>query len=116
MTDPGLPLKRLVFWCAVIAVGLVSLLPRETLPETGLWDKLEHAAAYAILCVIGVVSYPRKRTHLVLLIGLAMYGTALELLQSFVPGREASIADVIANTFGVFIGFAASRFSRNSEG
>ncbi len=109
-------MKRLVFWCAVIAVGLVSLLPRETLPETGLWDKLEHAAAYAILCVIGVVSYPRKRTHLVLLIGLAMYGPALAWLPSFVPGREASIADVIANTFGVVIGFAASRFSRNSEG
>ncbi len=109
-------MKRLGFWCAVIAVGVVSLLPRETLPETGLWDKLEHAAAYAILCVAGVVSYPRKRARLALLIGLAMYGGALELLQSFVPGREASIADVIANTFGVVIGFAASRFRRNSEG
>ncbi len=107
-------MKRLVFWCAVIAVGLVSLLPRETLPETGLWDKLEHAAAYAILCVIGVVSYPRRRTRMALVIGLVACGVALELLQSFVPGREASVADVIANTFGVVIGFAASMLTRRA--
>ena len=105
---------KLVFWCAVIAVGVVSLLPRDALPETGMWDKLEHAATYAILCVIGVVSYPRRRTRLALLIGLAVYGIALESLQSFVPGREASIADVIANVFGVVIGFAASMLTRTA--
>ncbi len=109
-------LKKLVFWCVLIAVGIVSLLPREALPETHLWDKLEHAAAYAILCVIGVVSYPRKRTRWVLLIGLVAFGTALELGQSFVPGREASSADVIANTFGVVIGFAVSMFTRRATG
>ncbi len=99
-----------------MAIGVVSLLPRDALPVTGMWDKLEHAAAYAILCVIGVVAHPRKGTHVVLLIGLAVYGTALELGQSFVPGREASVADVIANTFGVVIGFAASMLTRRDTG
>ena len=100
----------------MIAVGAVSLLPREALPETGMWDKLEHAAAYAILCVIGVVSYPRKRARLALPIGLVLCGAALELLQSFVPGREASIADVIANAVGVVIGFAATTLTRRATG
>ena len=98
----------------MIAVGVVSLLPRDALPVTGMWDKLEHAAAYAILCVIGVVSYPRRRTRWTLPIGLVACGIALELLQSFVPGREASVADAIANTFGVVIGFAASMLIRKA--
>ncbi len=99
--------KQLVFGCAVVVVGGLSLLPQEVLPETGVWDKLEHAIAYAALCVIGAIAYPRKLARSKLLLGLVLYGVALEALQSFVPGRVASIADVTANTLGVVVGFMA---------
>ena len=99
--------KQLVFGCAVVVVGGLSLLPQEVLPETGVWDKLEHTVAYAALCVIGAIAYPRKLARSKLLLGLVLYGVALEALQSIVPGRVASIADVSANTLGVVVGFMA---------
>ena len=79
--------KQLVFGCAVVVVGGLSLLPQEVLPETGVWDKLEHTVAYAALCVIGAIAYPRKLARSKLLLGLVLYGVALEALQSFLPGR-----------------------------
>ncbi len=81
------------------------MLPQEVLPETGVWDKLEHVVAYAALCVTGAIAYPRKLARSKLLLGLVLYGVALEALQSIVPGRVASIADVSANTLGVVVGF-----------
>ncbi len=50
--------KQLVFGCAVVVVGVLSLLPQEVLPDTGVWDKLEHVVAYATLCVVGAIAYP----------------------------------------------------------
>ena len=35
---------------------------------------------------------------------LIPFGGIVEWLQSFVPGREASMGDAVANTLGVFVG------------
>ena len=46
-------LAKIAFFIGLMAVIALSLLPQETLPETGTWDKLNHALAYGMLAVSG---------------------------------------------------------------
>ena len=45
------------------------------------------------------------RTKISIGLFCAFYGIILELLQQFVPGRSASILDVMANSGGVLLGY-----------
>jgi VanZ family protein len=80
-------------------------------PELFLHDKLIHAAEYAVLGgllahafqLVGV----RPQLALVAAVILASaYGASDEIHQSFVPGRDASAADWVADTLGAAIGAA----------
>lgn len=101
-------LARLGFATMAAAIGVLSLLPLETLPETGAWDKLEHLLAYGLLAGVGTSAFPKR--PVLLITGLIFYGGTLEVLQSFVPGRHPSLADVVANTIGVVVGHLLIRY------
>jgi hypothetical protein len=49
-------LAKTAFLIGLVAVVALTLLPRETLPETGTWDKLNHALAYGVLALAGLGS------------------------------------------------------------
>jgi VanZ family protein len=40
------------------------------------------------------------------------YGVFLEVLQAYIPGRYASLTDIILNTAGVFLGFCILKYTR----
>jgi VanZ family protein len=65
-----------------------------------------HVVAYAVLaaaCWFALTARTRPRAAL-LVLGLAvLYGIADEIHQSHVPGRDASIADVVSDAFGAAI-------------
>ncbi len=85
---------------------MVSLLPREVLPETGISDKLGHFAAYGALALLASLAYAEGTIRRRLMIALVLYGALLEGLQSFIPGRFFSIGDMIANGGGVAVVYA----------
>lgn len=96
-------------WVAAFAIGVVVvatllLLPGDDLPETNVWDKLEHASVFAGLIVLGAVAKPQWSWRITLTAGLIAFGSLCELLQCFVPGREASFQDAAANATGVAFG------------
>ena len=99
-------LARFAFFAGLALVILLSLLPAEELPATGLWDKANHLAAYAALALAGGLGYRGRRALAVLALGLLLLGAALELAQSLVPGRMASLEDILANAIGVALGIA----------
>ncbi|SKC82372.1 VanZ family protein [Ohtaekwangia koreensis] len=105
-------------WSFIILV--VTLIPGKTLPKVGFFqiDKVVHFFIFGTLMLLS--SYALKKTcdytgrpAKVLLI-TTLYSTAfgimIEFLQQFVPGRGPSIADVVANTIGVGLGYLAFRF------
>jgi VanZ family protein len=94
---------KICFIFGLVSIGVLSLLPQEALPDTGVSDKLEHLAAYAILCLVGQYAFDGRVRRLA--IGLILYGVLLEGLQSLVPGRYPSPADIVANSLGVGIGY-----------
>ncbi len=82
-----------VFWLSSqpgTAVGLPSP-----------WDKLAHAAEYAGLGFLLARATGAPATAWVL---AALYGASDEVHQRFVPGREASPFDWLADAAGGFVG------------
>lgn len=104
---------RALFYAAVAGVVYVSVLPAESLVETGVWDKLEHAGAYAALTLLGLTAYRSPKQAPLLAAALAALGAGLEVVQTFVPGRVGDPADAAANAAGVVLISLANFVIRN---
>jgi len=97
------------FAAGVVAVTVLSLLPQGAVPHMDVSDKAEHLMAYLCLALAGGVAFPERRASVALGLGLVALGIALEIGQAFAPDRYPSVADAIANSFGVIIGLTIAR-------
>jgi VanZ family protein len=97
----------------VLALGWMALLfflsSKSDLPVPSLFplqDKIEHGVAFGILGVFFNRSFkphwapPLLKRVLVITAMVAAYGAFDEVHQSFVPARDASLADLAADTLG----------------
>ncbi len=94
---------RLVFAVAVIAVAVLSLLPRDSVPSIGVSDKYEHLAAYAVLAANAWMAFPTRRAALWLMLLLPLMSVALEFAQTLVPGRSGEAADALVSALGAYL-------------
>lgn len=83
--------------------------PRLPMPDLGIlgWDKLIHFAAYflyGILMQMAVIAVAVKKTQknqiFIVILLCSLYAFSDEYHQSFVPGRDADIYDVLADLLG----------------
>lgn len=95
---------RVAFFAGLLAVIVLCLLPAEALPPVPLWDKFEHFAAYGMLAAAGGVGYPTRGARAKVVLCLLALGVGIEVAQGFVPGREASAMDMLANAIGAVTG------------
>ena len=95
-------LLRIAFYAAGALVAAVSLVPSTTLPPTSIGDKVEHVIAYAVLGLLGAASSERGVMRVIL--GLAVFGVAIEMLQAFSPGRAPDPLDLVADIAGAGLG------------
>lgn len=79
------------------------------------WDKLSHFLAFGALAASLELwlrgarhTFPVYRRHLLLFAAVALFGAADEWHQSFVPGRETSAFDWLADALGAAFGLALS--------
>ena len=113
----SLRLKNFIYyWLPVIlyciAIYIQSDFPSsEHIPTFEFSDKVLHFLAYAVMGVLFYRAYQtlRFKENLRLLILLSivsasLYGISDEIHQYFVPYRDASIFDVIANILGAICG------------
>jgi VanZ family protein len=67
-----------------------------------IWDKLKHSSAFFVLFVLYRLGYPlvpdSKRV-----LDLILFGFLIEIVQYFLPMREFSLLDIIANICGLFL-------------
>lgn len=105
------PLRRLWQLGLVAYLGLIcwlSLIPGPELPiDPGRFDKLWHAAGYA---VAGFALVPLWRRWALLLwggLGLAAMGFAIEVLQGLGGQRSFDAWDALANALGAGVGLLA---------
>ncbi|WP_310741041.1 VanZ family protein [Ideonella aquatica] len=99
-------------WRALFVGALLVILWLAVRPNAGAedWfdqaDKLRHAAAFALLWLVGWRAGARGW---MLAAGLLVFGGLIEGLQSLTPDREPSWGDVVADAVGVALGALATR-------
>jgi len=97
---------------AAIWAAVLFLFSRSSETPDTTWlpfgDKLGHMALYAVLGAAlawGRQASSSRLPHFVFLLIGVLYGVIDEWHQSFVPGRESSAADVVADALGLAIGY-----------
>lgn len=92
-----------LFWLAIATVLWLTLSPADRLPPVpfNLWDKAQHALAFAILALIGLMAWPARAAHLRLYLGLCLLGAAIEAAQHFSGLRHGDLADWVADLAGL---------------
>jgi VanZ family protein len=112
-----LKLKRFVFYwlplilyCLFIYIQSANPSP-EQIPSFPFVDKVLHFLAYGIMGILFYRAYQTLRIKnniqmlmLLSVVSASLYGISDEIHQSFVPFREAEVADVIADMLGAASG------------
>ena len=98
-----------ILWTCVIA-GL-SLLPSSEIPKGFRFPHIDKVVHFIMFLVYGIVvtgafDHNKKTFFRFLLIFMCLFsvGLIMELLQSYIPGRQADFYDLISNGLGAFIG------------
>jgi VanZ family protein len=95
---------RILTWCCVILLAVLSLLPAQEMVRTGLPGRLEHFVAYAGSAAIAMAGYGASRGGMQIIGGFWVYAGILEYLQHFSPGRHPAIEDFGASALGALCG------------
>ena len=105
-------LVRWTFWLLLALVIGVTLSPIAYLPQQAfsLWDKAQHALAFAALAALGALAYPRRVG--LLAASLLVFGGAIELAQAATGWRSGDWADWLADAVGLIAGLALATLSR----
>lgn len=101
-----------VLWALAIAAAM--LLPSDNIPQSKLfsYDKIGHLGVYMILTLLLLISFVDKEQFIENKIKAAIaplticivYGSILEFLQQYIPGRASDWYDFLANTSGAVLG------------
>jgi len=96
---------------ALAGVFYLSSLSRVPAAEY-FWDKFLHAGGYTVISILtlrafhGGLSRPRLRPSAGAFVFMLLWSVSDEYHQSFVPGRDSSAGDVVADMIGFVIALA----------
>jgi VanZ family protein len=85
----------------VIAVSLLAVLPQDQSVITTGWDKANHTLAFFVLLGLLDNAYPSMNLWIKKIAPLIAYAILIELVQSQIPGRYASLLDIIGDAVGL---------------
>jgi len=106
------PRLWIVIWAALTALTTVLyLLPYAGPPGQAHLDKVAHLIAFGAVGFSGLLASPRQWRSAPLPTSFVL-AMVLEWLQSYVPGREYSTSDWIANLVGLGLGIAVALVAR----
>jgi VanZ family protein len=117
MTDTNPDLKYRFFWL-LVGYAIVALVVYLSLTSKPIdlymgfknQDKLYHATAYFTLMFWFSQIYHRNVQRAQLIVAFVFLGILLEFLQGLTPHRDPDIADAMANTAGVLLGYVVTRW------
>lgn len=124
---------HVLFWFACWATLVLLLAPAATLLEARIWlatwlpfaaqldaldvtrntDKWIHLGLFVLLCALGRQAWRQPAQRRPLLLGLLAMAGATEGLQHFVPGRSASLGDLLADVAGLALASVLVRSRRD---
>jgi VanZ family protein len=118
MTNANPDLKYRFFWL-LVGYALVVLVVYLSLTSEPIdlymgfknQDKVYHAFAYFTLMSWFSQIYHRNVQRAQLIVAFVFLGILLEFLQGLTPNRDPDIADAMADTAGVLLGYVLTRWS-----
>ena len=96
-------LSRGLFWLALLVISYAAWAPAPELVISTGWDKSNHLLAFFTLIALSEFGWPVSVSLTRKLLGLVGYGFLIEVVQSFIPNREVSLLDVVADCCGLGI-------------
>lgn len=92
------------FWSALVFAYVCAIWPAASAPSITPSDKTDHIIAFFTLSWLIRLAYPRSTMKLTAT-ALFAFGVFIEFSQSLpFIGRDASVADVLADTIAVIVG------------
>jgi VanZ family protein len=119
--SPVIAVLRVLTWCCVILLAVLSLLPGQWLAalsllpamkmvRTVLPAPLEHFIAYAGVAAIAMSGYGSGRVNVRIIGSLCVYAGILEYTRDFSPGRHPAIGRFVGSALGALCGGLAVAF------
>jgi VanZ family protein len=101
-------LFRAVGWACVVAIVVVSLVPGDARPDTGLPGQIDHIIAYCGTAGLLGLGYPAAKLRFGMIVMLVSLAATLEVAQRWIPGRHPQFIDFAASVAGTCLGMLAA--------
>jgi hypothetical protein len=89
---------RALAWFGVSAIFLLSVVPANERPVTGIGHRFDHFAAFGLVAAMFAIGY--RFTLIRLLLMALLFCGGIELLQVPLPTRHARISDFVLDLLG----------------
>jgi len=93
-------LFRIAGWILVAAIVVLSLLPGQDRPHSGVPGEFEHLFAYLVTAVVLGIAYPERKTQVKFALFLVVLSAAMEICQLWIPGRQSELAGFLGSSCG----------------
>jgi hypothetical protein len=100
-------LFRAVGWACVVAIIVLSVVPGNERPHTGVPGQIEHVLAYCGAATLLGLGYPTAMARFRMVAMLALLAAVLEVIQLWIPGRYSQFIGFVAGSAGACLGMLA---------
>jgi VanZ family protein len=97
-------LFKIAFYMTIFMGCYMAFTPVEGGIQTKFNDKVLHAVGFFVMAIMAQLAHPKTR-FMILSIGLACFGFAIELIQAYLPYRSFSMWDWSADVLGIAVYF-----------
>jgi VanZ family protein len=101
MTRAHIIIFRLLLIGALAAITFLATTREESLLLKDISDKANHILAFYVLALLVDFSFPKEKLGFAKVSALLTYGLLIEITQSFLPNRTASLLDLVADGVGL---------------
>lgn len=101
---------KLLLFLALTLVTWQALSPSPIEQSQIINDKIGHMLVFFVLAAIADHAFATTTFTYRKVSMLMLYGIAIECIQHYVPGREFSLLDMLADGFGIFCYWLSSRY------
>ena len=96
---------QVIFISYVLLVIFLSVVPQPAGIGGNNLDKIVHAVLYGIMGVLAYTAFNTMGKRIIIFIFMFLLGISLEFFQIYIPGRDASLYDALANATGLALSF-----------
>ena len=96
---------QVIFIAYVLLVIFLCLIPQPAGIGIGNLDKIVHVSMYFVMGVLAYIGFNSLGKRIIIFIFMFLLGVSIELLQIYIPGRDASVYDALANAAGLALSF-----------